>query len=363
MTKTSIGWKVVWRIGVDWLSASNVVSPLQSPPPSPSPGRTASMNSEESNETAASPLIKLEGLTKSFGRVRALSDVTLEIPNGPVGLLGPNGAGKTTLLKILLGLSAPTSGKATIGGFDPSRKQDRVDLRRRIGYMPESDCLVPNLNAVELVALLGRLSGLQAHEAMTRAHEVLDYVGLDEERYRDNEGFSTGMKQRLKLAQALVHDPDILLLDEPTNGLDPRGRTEMLDLIRELGGELGKSILLCSHLLPDVENTCEHVVVLREGKVQLRGRISELTSSQNNTVTIRISGSRNSFAKQLTQTGYRAELVGSDEVRLGLPSDQFQIDDLFKLASQNACTITSVQPVRSSLEEVFLASISSPRGV
>lgn len=321
------------------------------------------MISEEPRSPTGRPLIDLAGLSKSFGSVHALSDVTLEIPMGPVGLLGPNGAGKTTLLKILLGLTVPTSGKAIIGGFDPSIRQHRVDLRRRVGYMPESDCLIPNLNAVELVALLGRLSGLEVHAAMTRAHEVLDYVGLDEERYRNNEGFSTGMKQRLKLAQALVHDPDILLLDEPTNGLDPRGRAEMLELIRELGGELGKSILLCSHLLPDVEKTCEHVVVLREGKVQLRGRISELTASQNETVTIHISGNRATFVSQLTKAGYRTEMIADDGVRLNLPSGEFASDELFEIASKNTCVITAIKPARSSLEEVFLSSISSSEGV
>lgn len=320
------------------------------------------MNPEESTGEASRPLIELAGLSKSFGSVHALSDVTLEIPRGPVGLLGPNGAGKTTLLKILLGLSEPSSGRAVIAGFDPRLKHDRVELRRKIGYMPESDCLIPNLNAVELVALLGRLSGLKIHEAMTRAHEVLDYVGLDEERYRDNEGFSTGMKQRLKLAQALVHDPDILLLDEPTNGLDPRGRSEMLELISELGGELNKSILLCSHLLPDVEKTCEHVVVLREGQVQLRGRISELTASKGEIITIRVTGDRNRFAAALKESGSVATPLKEDAVQLVLNPRGATIDGLFQLALQNDCVVTGVEPVRSSLEEVFLASLSKANG-
>src|SRR5262249_29170102 len=155
----------------------------------------------------------------------------LSLAPGPIGLLGPNGAGKTTLLKLLLGLLEPDSGSARIAGHDPRTASGRIALRRDVGYMPEGDCLIPGLSSVELVATLGRLAGLSAVDALTRAHEVLDYVGLDESRYRPADGYSTGMKQRLKLAQALVHDPALLLLDEPTNGLDPRGRKHMLDLV------------------------------------------------------------------------------------------------------------------------------------
>ena len=166
------------------------------------------------------PIIVLEGLEKRYGSIRALEGLTLELQPGPIGLLGPNGAGKSTLIKLLLGQLEPSGGRARIAGYDPTRRSERLALRRFIGYMPESDCLIPRMNGVEIVTTLGRLTGLTARDSITRAHEVLDYVGLDEERYRGLDEYSTGMKQRLKLAQALVHDPELLLLDEPTNGLD-----------------------------------------------------------------------------------------------------------------------------------------------
>jgi len=190
------------------------------------------------------PVISLRGLHKRYGDVRALDGLTLAVPAGPVGLLGPNGAGKTTLIKLLLGQLAPEAGEARIAGLDPGRSSERLRVREVVGYMPEGDCLLPAMTGVELVATLGRLTGLTRQDAMTRAHEVLDYVQLEEQRYRKLEEYSTGMKQRLKLAQALVHDPPLLLLDEPTNGLDPRGRRQMLNLIHDLGHQQGKNLLL-----------------------------------------------------------------------------------------------------------------------
>lgn len=317
------------------------------------------MNSQETPPTEERPLIELKDLSKRYGRVRALRELSLEVPRGAVGLLGPNGAGKTTLLKLLLGLLEPTSGSALIGGYDPRVRAQRVELRRKIGYMPESDCLIPQMNAVELVAVLGRLSGLEARDAMTRAHEVLDFVGLDEERYRDSQEFSTGMKQRLKLAQALVHDPDILLLDEPTNGLDPKGRREMLDLVSTLGRDLGKSLLLCSHLLPDVERTCDHVVVLSEGSTRLQGRIAELTAHDGEVVVFRVRGDRARFAQRLVELGHEVDLLQEDALRVFVPGNTEDFDEFFALARDSACFLTAVEPARSSLEDVFLAALSN----
>src|SRR5229473_7865456 len=206
------------------------------------------------------PVVTLEQVTVSYGRQAALRDVTATVPAGAVGLLGPNGAGKSTLLKSLLGFIVPDQGRMRVLGLDVAASP--LEIRARIGYMPESDAHIPGMNAVSFVAYCGELAGLPRVDAMQRAHEMLFYVGLGEARYRNVDTYSTGMKQRIKLAQALVHDPDLLLLDEPTNGMDPSGRDEMLELVRDLARNKGVNVLVSSHLLPDVEFTCDHVVVM-----------------------------------------------------------------------------------------------------
>src|SRR5215475_10547069 len=194
-------------------------------------------------DVASDPLVEFRDLTVSYGPLVALSGVTGAFSAGPTGLLGPNGAGKTTLLKTLLGFLRPDSGRMTAFGLDPTASP--LDVRRRIGYMPEVDCHVPSMSAAAFVAFAGELSGMPRDEAISRAHEVLYYVGLAEARYRAVDTYSTGMKQRAKLAQALLHDPDLLLIDEPTNGLDPQGRDEMLVLIRDISTRRGMSLVLC----------------------------------------------------------------------------------------------------------------------
>ncbi len=310
-----------------------------------------------------SPVIELQGLSKSYGRVRALDGLTLSVPAGPIGLLGPNGAGKTTLLKLLLGLLAPDEGRASIAGHDPSRPSERLALRAAVGYMPEGDCLIPGMSAVELASTLGRLSGLTHADAMTRAHEVLDYVGLHEARYRNCEEYSTGMKQRLKLAQALVHDPPLLLLDEPTNGLDPQARRHMLDLVHDLGHGQGKNLLLCSHLLPDVERTCADVIVLKKGRAVLQGSIAELTRSDGRRFRVRFAGERNGFAHELTARGFECHTIDSDHLSVRFPEASADADPLFQIANRSGTRITEIAPVRSTLEEIFLHELTREEAV
>ena len=225
-------------------------------------------------------LIATEALTKTYGgRVTALSDLTVEVEPGVIGLVGANGAGKSTFIKILLGLLAPTSGSARVFGLDPTVDTDKV--RSRVGYMPEHDCLPPDVSAAEFVTHLGRISGLPRTAARERASEALRHVGLYEERYRQIGGYSTGMKQRVKLAQALVHDPDLLLLDEPTNGLDPAGRDAMLALIQRIGSEFGISVVVCSHLLGEVERICDSLVAIEGGRLLRADRISTMTAASD----------------------------------------------------------------------------------
>jgi ABC-2 type transport system ATP-binding protein len=223
-------------------------------------------------------LIATEALTMRYGgRVTALDGLTVAAEPGIVGLVGANGAGKSTLLKILLGLLRPTSGTVRVLGLDPTTDAEQV--RARIGYMPEHDCLPPDLIAAELVTHLARMSGLPRIAARERASETLRHVGLYEERYRQVGGYSTGMKQRVKLAQALVHDPDLLLLDEPTNGLDPAGREAMLALIGRIGSEFGISIVVCSHLLGEVERICDTLVAIDAGRLLRADRVSSMTGA------------------------------------------------------------------------------------
>ncbi|MFY1636010.1 ABC transporter ATP-binding protein [Solwaraspora sp. WMMB335] len=225
-------------------------------------------------------LIATDALTKTYGgRVTALADLTVDVEPGIVGLIGANGAGKSTLIKILLGLLAPTSGRARVLGLDPTT--DAAAVRARVGYMPENDCLPPDLSAAEFVTHLGRISGLPRTAARERASEALRHVGLYEERYRQIGGYSTGMKQRVKLAQALVHDPDLLLLDEPTNGLDPAGRDAMLALIHRIGTEFGISVVVCSHLLGEVERICDSLIAIDGGRLLRSAQLSDMTTTSD----------------------------------------------------------------------------------
>src|SRR6195952_428085 len=243
------------------------------------------------------PVVTLEGVTVKYAAQTVLRDVSTVFGKGAVGLLGPNGAGKSTMIKALLGFVVPDQGRMQVLGMDVAAAP--LAIRARVGYMPESDAHIPGMNAVTFVGYCGELCGLPRVDAMQRAHEVLFYVGLGEARYRNVETYSTGMKQRIKLAQALVHDPDLLLLDEPTNGMDPKGRDEMLELIRDLAHNKGISLILSSHLLPDVEYTCDHVVVMDKGQVATSGPIEQLKGKAGRVYEVRVKGERAPFVAAL----------------------------------------------------------------
>jgi ABC-2 type transport system ATP-binding protein len=250
---------------------------------------------------AAAPAIAVRGVSKRFGSVEALVDVTVDVDEIATGLLGANGAGKTTLMRALLGLVRPDSGELSVLGIDARRDADSV--RRRIGYMPEHECLPREVSAADLVVHLAELRGLPRREAVLRASEVLFQVGLEEERSRAIGTFSTGMRQRVKLAQALVHGPELVVLDEPTNGLDPSGREEMLELVRRLSEDLGIRVLLSTHLLEDVTRTCDAVVLLREGRLAAAGRIDDLVRRDSGRVRVRVSGDLVAFTAALEHRG------------------------------------------------------------
>ncbi len=254
------------------------------------------------------PLVSTDALTKRYpGGVTALDGLTVDLEPGIIGLVGANGAGKSTLLRILLGLLQATSGGATVLGHDVRR--DGTTLRRFVGYMPESDCLPPDVTAADLVGQMARLSGLPAAAARERAAEVLRHVGLYEERYRPIGGYSTGMKQRVKLAQALVHDPRLLLLDEPTNGLDPAGRDEMLGLVKRTGTEFGIAVIVASHLLGEIERVCDFLVAIDAGKLVRAAPLRAFTE-RTGTLAVEVEEGAVRLAAALTAAGLEATVDG-----------------------------------------------------
>jgi len=266
------------------------------------------------------PLIETAALTKRYATVTALDALTVTIEPGVVGLVGANGAGKSTLVKVLLGLLEPTSGTARVLGLDVQTQAEQV--RSLVGYMPEHDCLPPDVSATEFVGHLGRVAGLPRAAARERAAEVLRHVGLFEERYRPIGGYSTGMKQRVKLAQALVHDPKLLLLDEPTNGLDPAGRDEMLALVQRTGTEFGMAVVVASHLLGELERICDHLVVVEAGRLRASDSIASYTRAQQ-LLAIEVDGgpaARDALGVRLEKLGLRSDAEGRALV-VALPSD------------------------------------------
>ena len=253
-------------------------------------------------------MITTEELTKRYGsRVTALADLTVDVPEGVTGLVGSNGAGKSTLIKILLGLASSTSGSARVLDLDVSTDGPRI--RELVGYMPEHDCLPPDVTATELVVHLARMSGLPTTAARERAADTLRHVGLYEERYRPIGGYSTGMKQRVKLAQALVHDPKLVLLDEPTNGLDPAGRDDMLALIRRIGTSFGISVLVTSHLMGELERVCDHVVVIDGGRLMRAAATADVTAATQQ-LTLEVSDRADEVAARLAAAGVTVRRAG-----------------------------------------------------
>jgi ABC-2 type transport system ATP-binding protein len=292
-------------------------------------------------------LLQARNLSKRYGPVRALDDVSFEIGEGITGLLGSNGAGKTTSLKLFIGLIDPDAGSVEVLGTDTRASPE---YRARIGYAPEHDCLPGGVSAAEFLAYMGELSGLPRTASRLRASDVLRHVGLFEERYRPIGTYSTGMKQRVKLAQALVHDPVLAFLDEPTAGLDPMGRREMLELIRRVGGEFGVSIVISTHLMGDVERTCDAVIVLDAGRVLRTGAVSAFTE-ETETVVVEVLEGAEALARVLEQRGLRAQLDGNRlTLQQATPEDY---DTLRDSIVESGALLYRLAPVRHELADVF----------
>lgn len=306
------------------------------------------------SESPPATVVEIRNLTVVYGKQQVLRDVSAAFPTGAVGLLGPNGAGKSTMLKTLLGFVVPDRGAMTVLGLNVAEKP--FEIRARLGYMPEMDAHIPGMNAVSFVAYCGELAGLPPVDAMQRAHEVLYYVGLGEARYRNVETYSAGMKQRIKLAQALVHDPDLLFLDEPTNGMDPKGREEMLELIRDLATNKGMNLILSSHLLPDVEFTCEHVVVLHQGAVVESGPIKDLKTPRGSLFELRVKGDRDVFAGVLRREGMTCLTTDEDLMRVFVP-DEGGSRAVFAIAAREGVQVRHLRPSVPTLEDVFAHAV------
>jgi ABC-2 type transport system ATP-binding protein len=325
--------------------------------------RTAPSQSTIPSPTAATdapPVVETRGLRKTYGGVVALERLDLSMPRAAVGLLGANGAGKTTLLRLLLGLSTPSAGSATVLGFDT--RHQGLKIREHVGYMPESECLPPGTTAADFVGHMAEMSGLPPRAARQRAADVLYQVGLDEERYRLIRGFSTGMKQRVKLAQAIVHDPDLVFLDEPTNGLDPQGRDEMLDLIGRIHRRLGITVVLSSHILTDIERVCDYVVILNGGRLILSQPIGGPTSDTGD-LLVRVEGDPAVFIQRLAHYGVKAEL---NEETVGFPGEMIvhrngdQVFDAVRDAAVDlGIALRSMRTRAPSLEDLYLGNVQA----
>jgi ABC-2 type transport system ATP-binding protein len=304
-----------------------------------------------------SELLDFSEVHKHYGAFHALRGVTLKQETGAIGLLGPNGAGKSTLLKVMLGL-LPFDGNATVLGFDV--RSDARKLRAKVGYMPERDCYLPGMNAVEFCTYAAELSGLPAAEAMQRAHSVLEFVGLGDKRYQRIDGYSTGMKQRVKLAQALVHDPRLLLLDEPTNGLDPDGREEMLSLIQSLPGRSGCAILLSSHLLHDVERVCQRAVLLHQGAVVYAGSIEELRKQgQKDMYEVRVKADDAKLARALRDRGCTVDEDGGMLFVRVPEQEENPTRMIFDVAAAEGLQVRHLSPRKLTLESAFVRAVEA----
>jgi ABC-2 type transport system ATP-binding protein len=298
--------------------------------------------------------IEVKDIHFSYGKTKALDGLSLSLGRGAIGLLGPNGAGKSTLLRVLLGFLSPDRGDGRVLGYDI--RQEQFSIRRSVGYMPEDDCLIPGMDSVSFTAYFGELSGMPRQEAMKRAHEVLFYVGLGEARYRLLETYSAGMKQRLKLAQAIVHDPKLLFLDEPTSNLDPQGRQEILELIKDISSQKDIQVLVSSHILPDIEATCSYVVILNKGRLAAQGKISELRQVNFRLFEIKVKGEQEGFCRKLRALECEVDETEEGLLKVYMPA-QRDPADIFRIAAQENVQVRHFLKSQTSLEDLFARTV------
>jgi ABC-2 type transport system ATP-binding protein len=307
----------------------------------------------------AEPVIHLDGLSVQFGNRPILKELRGELRGRAIGLLGPNGAGKTTLIHTLLGFHPPSSGTAHIFGRDI--RNGAKQIRTQIGYMPERDSFIANMSCVHFVRLMAELSGLPSEAALERAHEALFYVGLGEARYRQLGTYSLGMKQLAKLAQAIVHGPRLIFLDEPTNGLDPPARQRMIELVRQIRDSGKAHILLSSHLLRDVEECCEEILIIKDGRIAVYCNLEEERRANRKFLEIETRGDREAFVEAIGTLGCEYALTSERRLKLILQND-VDIRNLYQIAGEHKVQIRRLNFKRDSLEDIFLKAMEDGNG-
>jgi ABC-2 type transport system ATP-binding protein len=304
-------------------------------------------------------VIDLDGLEVRLGDRVVLNGITGTLQGHAIGLLGPNGAGKSTLLNTLLGFHSPSKGTARVFDFDARR--DRSQIRQQIGYMPENDSFIGNMSGVRFVRYMAELAGLPPGEALERAHEALFYVGLGEVRYREVRTYSLGMKQLIKLAQALAHGPRLLILDEPTNGLDPMARQRMIQVIKEIRREGNIRLLISSHLLRDIDETCDEVLILKDGRIAALRNIEEERNSHRNFIELETVGANEQFSTRVRALGCECATFAGGRIKLVMP-DHIEARDLYVIASEQNVQIRRMNRRRDSLEDIFLRAMENEAG-
>jgi ABC-2 type transport system ATP-binding protein len=303
----------------------------------------------------SSPIIETSQLTKQYGPQKALNEVSLSVMPGAIGLLGPNGAGKSTLMKCLLQLQPITSGSARLLGREVG--QEGREIRKRVGYTPEQDCHIPGMVGCEYVTYCARLCGLPFQSARQRAHEMLDFVGMGQERYRKIDTYSTGMKQRLKLAQAIVHDPEIVFLDEPTNGLDPKGQVQILELVQSLWREHGICVVLSSHLLHDVDRICEQIIIIARGRVLVHDTLQNLKSRRRGAAEVVVGHRQQELIEACRRQKWACELMTNGRVKVEHNAES--LNPLLQLMHEIGLPPLEILPSPNALEEMFVQALET----
>ncbi len=305
------------------------------------------------------PIIELDNLSVKFGRRQILHNLSTKLSGRTIGLLGPNGAGKTTLIHTLLGFHPPNNGRATIFGYDITKQPKQI--RALTGYMPEQDAFIADMSCVHFIRLMGELSGLPSAVALEKAHETLFYVGLGEARYRQLGSYSLGMKQLAKLAQALVHGPKLIILDEPTNGLDPPTRQRMLELIRNIRNTNQAHIILSSHLLRDVEECCEEILIMKEGRIAVYCNLEEERRANHNFLEIETAGYQEAFTSAVSELGCEYAITNQRRIKLILQNG-IGVRDIYRIAAERQIQIRRLNYKRDSLEDIFLKAMEEHNG-
>ena len=301
-------------------------------------------------------MIEAKNVIKKYGQVTALDDFTVDIPKGKIGILGPNGAGKSTFVKIALGLIESTSGEITVLGENLDKNS--IEIRKKIGYMPEHDCIPNKMTGVEFLIEMGQVSGLDYQTATQRTHEILGHLRMGEEKYRLIEEYSGGMRQKIKLAQGLVHGPELMFLDEPTSGLDPNARQEMLETINGLSEISNTNVLLSTHILQDVETVCDYVIIINNGKLQIKENVKELVKRQTDTIQIRVGENSDEFISILKQNNNKRNIEITDRwIRIPYKNEE-SFKEIISAAASAKCQLYEMERIAMTMDNIYLEVVN-----